>query len=52
MKKTITILFLAANPKNTTKLRLDEEIREIDQALRLSEYRDNSKKARFRERFV
>jgi len=35
----IKILFLAANPADTTRLRLDEEIRSIDQALRLSEFR-------------
>lgn len=34
------ILMLAANPLNTTPLRLDEEQREIDHALRLSEYRN------------
>lgn len=34
------ILFLGANPKDTTRLRLDEEIREIDQALRLASKRD------------
>jgi hypothetical protein len=36
----ITILFLAANPSDTTRLRLGEEVRGIDQALRLAEYRD------------
>jgi hypothetical protein len=34
------ILFLAANPTDTTRLRLDEESRAIDQALRQAEYRD------------
>jgi AAA-like domain/CHAT domain len=34
------ILFLAANPKNTTQLRLDEEIREIQQSLKLAKDRD------------
>lgn len=34
------ILFLAANPLNTDRLRLDEESRSIDQALRQTEYRD------------
>ena len=29
-----TILILAANPKNTDHLRLDEEVREIDEGLR------------------
>jgi hypothetical protein len=36
----IKILFLAANPSGTTRLRLDKEIREIDQALRQAEFRD------------
>ena len=36
----IKILFLAANPKNTGRLRLDEEIRSIDQVLRHAEYRE------------
>lgn len=36
----IKILFLAANPSDTTRLRLDEEVRAIDQALRLAQYRD------------
>jgi len=40
MDKPIKILFLAANPKDTSPLRLDEEIRGIDQALRQSEFRD------------
>jgi len=34
------ILILAANPKSTTTLRLDEEVREIDEGLRRSKYRD------------
>ena len=33
-----TILILAANPKTTSRLRLDEEIREIDDGLKNSEY--------------
>jgi len=40
MEKTIKILFLAANPKDTIPLRLDEEIRAIDQVLRQAEFRD------------
>lgn len=36
----IKILFFTANPDNTGKLHLDREAREIDQRLRLSEYRD------------
>lgn len=35
-----TILILAANPANETRLRLDEEIREIDEGLRRSRNRD------------
>jgi pSer/pThr/pTyr-binding forkhead associated (FHA) protein len=37
------ILFLAANPVSTTRLRLDEEVRTIDERLRSAEFR-----ARFR----
>jgi len=40
MDRPIKILFLAANPKDTSQLRLDEEMRGIDQALRQAEYRD------------
>jgi hypothetical protein len=35
-----TILFLAANPKNTMSLRLGEEVRNIDEVLRRSNYRE------------
>lgn len=38
MKKKI--LFLAANPTNTGRLRLDEEVREIEEALKLAKLRD------------
>lgn len=41
MKNVIRILFFAANPMNTSKLRLDEEIRQISQKIRLSNERDN-----------
>jgi hypothetical protein len=34
------ILILASNPKTTTKLRLDEEVREIEEGLRRSKHRD------------
>lgn len=34
------ILFLAANPKNSSKLRLEEEFREIDEGLKRSEWRE------------
>lgn len=39
-KRPIRILFLAANPTDTPSLRLDAEMRAIDQALRQSEFRD------------
>jgi AAA-like domain/TIR domain/CHAT domain len=35
-----TILLLAANPKNTSRLRLDEEVREIDEGLRRANKRE------------
>lgn len=35
-----TILILAANPKQGTRSRLDEEVREIDQGLRLAKQRE------------
>ena len=38
--RLIRILFLAANPVDTPALRLDEEIRAIDGALREAEFRD------------
>jgi hypothetical protein len=38
---TTTILILAANPKGTVALRLDEEIREIEEGLRRSRHRDS-----------
>lgn len=38
--KPIKILFLASNPKDTNRIRLDEEIRTIDEVLQKSEYRD------------
>lgn len=40
-RKKKTILFLAANPKNSTQLRLDQEVREIDAGLQRSQKRDN-----------
>ncbi len=39
-KKIIKVLFIAANPKDTSRLRLDEEVRSIDQALMQAEFRD------------
>ncbi len=35
-----TILILSANPADTTRLRLDKEVREIQQTLRKSNHRD------------
>jgi len=35
-----TILILAANPKNTPRLRLDQEVREIDNGLQRAQRRD------------
>lgn len=40
MNRPIKILFLTANPSDTVRLSIDEEIRAIDQALRLAEYRN------------
>src|SRR5581483_5225541 len=37
---SINILFLASNPRDTIPLRLDEEMRSIDQALLMAEFRD------------
>ncbi|WP_243146823.1 hypothetical protein [Scytonema sp. UIC 10036] len=34
------ILILAANPTNTTRLRLDEEVREIETAIKQAQKRD------------
>ena len=36
----LNILFLAANPRDITRLRVDEECRKIEQALERSKYRD------------
>ncbi len=36
----VKILFLAANPQDTVRLRLDEEVRAIDLALQQSKFRD------------
>ncbi|NJL40513.1 MAG: CHAT domain-containing protein [Leptolyngbyaceae cyanobacterium SM1_4_3] len=40
---TKTVLFLAANPKQTVRLRLDEELREIDEGLRRANKRQQFK---------
>lgn len=37
----ITVLFMASNPEGTSQLRLDEEIRAIQEKIRLSEFRDS-----------
>lgn len=39
-RSTVTILFLAANPLSTPPLRLDQEARTVDEALRLASQRD------------
>jgi len=41
MADKVKILFLAANPKDSSKLRLDEEIREIHSKIRAAEFRDS-----------
>jgi len=38
---TKTILVLSANPKNTPPLRLDQEVREIDNGLQRAQKRDD-----------
>ena len=38
--KTLTVLFLAANPLDEQHLRLDEEVRSINEMIRKSEHRD------------
>ena len=40
-RSLVKILFIGANPRDTDRLRIDEEIREIQQAIRLSKERDN-----------
>jgi hypothetical protein len=40
MMEKVTVLFISANPIGTTKLQLDEEIRQITTKIRASEYRD------------
>jgi hypothetical protein len=39
-ERPVTVLFWAANPVDTAQLRLDEEVRTIDERLRASEHRD------------
>ena len=38
---TATILVLAANPRDTSRLRLDQEVREIENGLQRSRKRDD-----------
>lgn len=40
MTEQLKILFLSANPKNITHIRLDEEVREVDEKIRMGEFRD------------
>jgi hypothetical protein len=40
VNENIKVLFLASNPLDTCRLRLDEEVREIEEAIRLSDLRD------------
>ncbi|MBW4829201.1 MAG: hypothetical protein KZY61_12175 [Clostridiaceae bacterium] len=37
----ITVLFMASNPMNSKSLRLDEEVRLIQEMIRKSEHRDS-----------
>src|SRR3954470_13581281 len=39
MSNKVKILFLAANPKDSSKLRLDQEIREIQGRIQAAEFR-------------
>ncbi len=41
LPEKITVLFFAANPQDQDQLRLDEEIRDITQKIRSSDYRDS-----------
>lgn len=41
LPEKIKVLFFAANPRDQEPLRLDEEVRDITQQIRLSEYRDS-----------
>lgn len=41
LPEKITILFMASNPTDTNGLRLDEEVRSIQEQIRLSEHRDS-----------
>ncbi len=39
--RTTKVLFLLANPRDTDTLRLQEEVREVDAAIRQAEYRSS-----------
>lgn len=39
--RKVKVLFLAANPEGTTRLKLDSEVRAIEQKVRASKYRDS-----------
>lgn len=41
LPEKIRVLFLAANPEDQTRLRLDQEVRDITEKIRLSEHRDS-----------
>ena len=43
------ILILTANPKGTTPLRLDEEVREIDAGLQRAQHRERKDGRQYRE---
>jgi hypothetical protein len=40
MNDQVKILFLSANPRNITHIRLDEEVREVDENIRMGDHRD------------
>jgi hypothetical protein len=40
MNHVIKVLFLSSNPKNISRIRLDEELREVDERIRLGNCRD------------
>lgn len=40
MSEQVKILFLSANPKNISRIRLDEEVREVDEIIRMGDRRD------------
>jgi CHAT domain len=40
MNETVKVLFLSSNPKDISRVRLDEELREVDERIRLGDCRD------------